>query len=98
MSGNDTRLSAAGWTLAIGAASGLGQPGDNREFHAIYSGADFGNPQRGLVAAVARGSGPGRVAREAAELAVHQLVEGYFGAAATLGAGRAASVALSSLN
>jgi serine/threonine protein phosphatase PrpC len=98
MSEDETRLSAAGWTLAIGAASGPGNPRDNPEFHAIYSGVDFGNLQRGLVAAVARGSGAGKVAREAAELAVHQLVEGYFGAAATLGAGRAASLALSSLN
>ena len=98
MSGNETRLSAAGWTLAVGAASAPEKPVDNREFHAIYSGADFGNLQRGLVAAVARGHGAGKLAREAAELAVHQLVEGYFGAAATLGAGRAASLALSNLN
>ncbi len=98
MSETEAQFSAAGWTLAIGAATSPGAPGVNREFHAVYSGADFGNPQRGVIAVVARGSGAPKVAREAAEIAVHQLVEGYFGAAATLGAGRAASIALSSLN
>jgi hypothetical protein len=98
MSGNETQLSAAGWILAIGALSRAGKAGENHDFHAIYNGADFGNPQRGLVAAVASGGGAGKVAREAAEIVVHQLVEGYFGAAATLGAGRAASLALSGVN
>ena len=95
---DEAQISAGGWTLAVGAASAASRPDRNHEFHAFYSGAAFGQPQRGLVAAVARGSGAERGAREAAEIAVHEFVEGYFSAAATLGAGRAASLALSSVN
>ena len=51
-------------------------------------------PGRGIIAAVARGIGAGPRAREAAHIALHGLLEGYFGAAATLGPGRAAALAL----
>jgi serine/threonine protein phosphatase PrpC len=98
MSEDQAQICAGGWTVAVGAASAAAQPDENHDFHAIYSGQAFGHPQRGLVATVARGSGAGRGAREAAEIAVHEFVEGYFGAAATLGAGRAAGLALASIN
>src|SRR5579862_1799660 len=90
-------LSAAGWTVAVGAASTPAAAGAH-EFHAIYSGEAFGHAARGIVAVVARGLGAERSMLEAAQLAVHSFVEGYFGAAATLGAGRAASLSLASIN
>lgn len=98
MSQDDAPLTASGWKLAIGAASSASQPATSTDFHAIYSGEAFGNGARGIVAAVARGVGSGKSAQEAAQIAIHSLVEGYFGAAPTLGAGRAASLALSSVN
>jgi serine/threonine protein phosphatase PrpC len=92
------QIGSGGWILTVGAASAADQPEENHDFHASYSGEAFGSPQRGLIAVVARGSGAGRGAREAAEIAVHELAEGYFGAAATLGPGRAAGLALASVN
>jgi hypothetical protein len=96
MGEDQPQISAGGWTLVVGAASAAAEPDGNHEFHATYSGEAFGSPQRGLIAVVARGAG--RSAREAAEIAVHELVEGYFGGAATLGPGRAAGLALASVN
>jgi serine/threonine protein phosphatase PrpC len=98
MSRDETNLSASGWTLAIGASSSVSTAPDTADFHAVYSGEAFDNIGRGIVAAVARGIGSGRGAEQAAQIAVHSLAEGYFGAAATLGAGRAAEVALASVN
>jgi hypothetical protein len=70
----------------------------SRDFHAVYRGETFGNPGRGIVAALARGNRPGTIAADVAQLAVHGFAEGYFGAVATLGSGRAAGIALSSMN
>jgi serine/threonine protein phosphatase PrpC len=104
MSPDQSKLSAWGWTLAIAplsvasAASAASAAAASADFHAIYSGEAFDKAGRGIVAAVARGIGEGRRAVEAAQIAVDSLAEGYFGAAATLGPGRAASLALASAN
>ena len=66
--------------------------------YVIHKGEAFDRPGRGIIAAVARGIGAGPRAREAAHIALHGLLEGYFGAAATLGPGRAAGLALGSAN
>lgn len=91
-------LSASGWTLAVGACSSCSETAENADVHVIYKGDAFDRPGRGIIAAVARGIGTRPRAREAAHVALHGLVEGYFGAAATLGPGRAASLALGSAN
>jgi serine/threonine protein phosphatase PrpC len=98
MSPDQSKLSAWGWTLAIAPASAVAAAPESADFHAIYSGEAFDKAGRGIVAAVARGIGDGRRAMEAAQIAVDSLAEGYFGAAATLGPGRAASLALASAN
>jgi len=98
MSPDQSKLSAWGWTLAIAPASAVSAAPESADFHAIYSGEAFDKAGRGIVAAVARGIGDGCRAMEAAQIAVHSLAEGYFGAAATLGPGRAASLALASAN
>jgi serine/threonine protein phosphatase PrpC len=98
MNTDQSKLSAWGWTLAIAPASAVSAAPQSADFHAIYSGEAFDKAGRGIVAAVARGIGEGRRAMEAAQIAVDSLAEGYFGAAATLGPSRAASLALTSAN
>ncbi|HEY2135465.1 MAG TPA: protein kinase [Xanthobacteraceae bacterium] len=88
-------LTASGWTLLVGASANSSESAD---VHVIYHGEAFSKPGRGIIAAVASGVGAGRRARDAAQIALHGLVEGYFGAAATLGAARAAGLALASAN
>jgi serine/threonine protein phosphatase PrpC len=92
------QLTASGWTVAVAASSSGSGPYATSDSHAICSGAAFNNIGRGIIAAVARGIGPGRSGFEAAQIAVHGLAEGYFGATATLSPGRAANLALASVN
>jgi len=98
MSQEPSTLNASGWTLAVGSGSSSSATAEGTEVHVVYKGDAFDRPGRGIIAAVSRGIGTGPRAREAAHVALHGLVEGYFGAAATLGAGRAASLALGSAN
>lgn len=97
MSVEGQHLTAAGWTLSVGAASRTAGT-DGPDFHAVYRGEAFGNPRRGLLVAVSRAASDDRAGREAAQIAVHSFAEGFFGAAPTLGVGRAASHALTSTN
>jgi serine/threonine protein phosphatase PrpC len=98
MSQEPSTLSASGWTLAVGAASSSLTTSESADVYVIYKGEAFDRPARGIIVAVARGIGIGTRAREAAHIALHGLLEGYFGAAATLGPGRAAGLALGSAN
>jgi serine/threonine protein phosphatase PrpC len=98
MSQEPSTLSASGWTLAVGASSSSSTTSESADVYVIYKGEAFDRPGRGIIAAVARGIGIGPRAREAAHIALHGLLEGYFGAAATLGPGRAAGLALGSAN
>jgi Protein kinase domain/Protein phosphatase 2C len=96
-------LNASGWTLAVGASSSASTTSEGADVYVIHKGEAFDRkifdrPGRGIIAAVARGIGDGPRAREAAHIALHGLLEGYFGAAATLGPGRAAGLALGSAN
>jgi hypothetical protein len=96
-------LDASGWTLAVGASSSASATSESAEVYVIHKGEAsdrkaLDGPGRGIIAAVARGIGAGPRAREAAHIALHGLLEGYFGAAATLGPGRAAGLALGSAN
>src|SRR5664279_2026737 len=96
MSDEQTPLSAAGWTLSIGAAGADSTAA--KDFHAIYRGESLGAPLRGVLAVISHGGGNGQPAMEAAQIAAQGVAEGYFGAPPTLGAGRAAGRALSSVN
>ncbi len=98
MSQQPSTLSSSGWTLAVGASSSSSETSESPDVYVIYKGEAFDRPGRGVIAAVARGIGTGPRAREAAHIALHGLLEGYFGAAATLGPSRAAGLALGSAN
>ena len=103
MSQQPSTLNASGWTLAVGASSSASATSEGADVYVIHRGEAsdrkaFDRPGRGIIAAVARGIGAGPRAREAAHIALHGLLEGYFGAAATLGPGRAAALALGSAN
>jgi len=103
MSQQPSTLNASGWTLAVGASSSASATSEGADVYVIHKGEAsdrnaFDRPGRGIIAAVARGIGAGPRAREAAHIALHGLLEGYFGAAATLGPGRAAALALGSAN
>ena len=103
MSQQPSTLNASGWTLAVGASSSAFATSEGADVYVIHKGEAFDRkvfdrPGRGIIAAVARGIGAGPRAREAAHIALHGLLEGYFGAAATLGPGRAAGLALGSAN
>ncbi|HEX9591511.1 MAG TPA: protein kinase [Bradyrhizobium sp.] len=103
MSQQPSTLNASGWTLAVGASSSASATSEGADVYVIHKGEAFDRkvfdrPGRGIIAAVARGIGAGPHAREAAHIALHGLLEGYFGAAATLGPGRAAGLALGSAN
>ncbi|HEX3505645.1 MAG TPA: protein kinase [Xanthobacteraceae bacterium] len=95
LAGEESTLTACGWTLQLGASSSSPQTSERADIFAVYSGEKFDRPARGILAAVARGIGP---SNEAAHIAIHLLTEGYFGAAVTLGARRAAAVALTGAN
>src|SRR3981081_4416284 len=98
MSQEPSTLNASGWTLAVGASSSSSATSESSDVYVIYKGEACDRARRGIIAAVARGIGAGPRAREAAHIALHGLLEGYFGAAATLGPGRAAGLALGSAN
>ena len=96
---NASLLTAPGWSLRFGTSSSGPQAPDRADIYAIYNGETFGRPARGILAAVARGvSANPAAAREAAHVALHMLAEGYFGAAPTLSAARAAAFAVTTAN
>jgi hypothetical protein len=88
------RLETPDWDLAYAGAGGTGRAA----FHALYRGDTSGNARRGLAAVLTEGPDDGTAARETAELAAHGFIEGYFGAAPTLSAPRAAGRALQAIN
>ncbi len=67
-------------------------------FYALYNGADYAVPGRGLAAIIAQAHPAPGCTGQAAQLAVHSFAEGYFGAPPTLSPRRAAGMALSAFN
>ncbi len=97
----DPPIASGGWQIATGfAATALSS--ESQRFYAVYDGAAFGHPERGIIAAIARGHSVDdsgiKGASEAAQLVVHSFAEGYFGARRTFGAKRSAHLALTSIN
>lgn len=96
----DAPVASGGWRIAAGFAESPPPEGSAR-FYAIYEGEAFGNPDRGIIAVLARGHPEAanvKAARDAAQLTVYGFAEGYFGARRTLGPKRAAQLSLSSIN
>jgi hypothetical protein len=89
------------WNVATGFAATL-SPQNSRNFYAVYEGDAFGHPERGIIAGMARAHGAAELqvesARNAAQITVHSLAEGYFGAQRTLSPKRALIVALNAVN
>ncbi len=90
-----------GWAVTPGFAAQA--PSEQASsFYALYDGADFGAPGRGLAGVIAQAQPdaglPATAARDSVQLAVHSFAEGYFGARRTLSGRRAAAASLSSLN
>ncbi len=91
--------STSGWAVETGFAAQA--PSEHASsFSALYDGADFAAPGRGLAAIIAQAHTDqlGNAARDAVQLAVHSFAEGYFGAQRTLSPRRAAAVSLTALN
>jgi hypothetical protein len=94
-------IASGAWRVATGFAA-QSSAVLSHNFYAVYGGEGFNSPERGLVGVIARAHADVQVstagARDAAQIAVHSFVEGYYGAQRTLSARRAASQSLSSLN
>ena len=90
-------LVSGGWQIRTGFTGA-----DAASHFSVYQGGDFGHPERGILAAIARahptGAAPADGPRDAAQISVFSFAEGYFGARRTLGVKRAANQALHSLN
>lgn len=92
---------SGGWRITPGFAAST-PSSESRNFYAVYPGEAFGAPERGVIAAMARAHpelpDQSTGARDSAQLVVHSLAEGYFGAQRTFSGRRAAGLALSSVN
>lgn len=94
-------IASGGWEIAAGyAASNPARA--SRNFPAIYAGTDFDYPARGIIAGIARAhpESPDLIdgARDSAQLVLHSVAEGYFGAPKTLSSRRAAGLSLGAIN
>jgi hypothetical protein len=94
-------VTSGGWRIGTGFAASI--PARHaHHFYAVYAGDAFGHPERGIIAAIARAHPEAQEhaagARDSAQLTVHSLAEGYFGAQRTLSSRRAASLALTTVN
>ena len=72
-------------TVAVGYASAQGKRPDNQDFGGFYEGSALERAGHGMIAAVADGVGGAKGGREAAELAVRALLEGYYAMPETIG-------------
>jgi hypothetical protein len=94
-------VESGGWRIGTGFA-GAAAPRNSSNFYAVYAGEDFGHAERGVIALMARAHPEAAAdlagAREAAQLVVHSLAEGYFGAQRTLSGRRAVGVAFTAIN
>lgn len=84
--------------VQIGLSSERGARARNEDYLAAYYGTAAERTSHGLIAAIADGVGGAKGGREAAELAVRGLIEGYLGQPSTLNVERAAARALEATN
>lgn len=84
--------------VQIGLLTRAGRLAENRDFVAAYTPSGHEHITKGIVVAVADGVSAGRGGREAAEISVRGLIEGYYGLPDTLGVERAAARAVGAVN
>jgi serine/threonine protein phosphatase PrpC len=70
---------------AAGVASECGPRANNQDFAGVYLASETERMRRGMVAALADGVSGGQGGREAAELAVRSLIEGYYAQSDSIG-------------
>ncbi|MBC2779142.1 bifunctional protein-serine/threonine kinase/phosphatase [Parasphingopyxis marina] len=85
-------------TIAGGFASETGRRAANEDFCALYIGTATEQATHGMLAAVADGVSAGGHGREAAELAVRSLVDGFYACPETIGPARSAERVLGAYN
>ncbi|HET9629605.1 MAG TPA: protein phosphatase 2C domain-containing protein [Novosphingobium sp.] len=83
---------------AAGFASLTGPRAENQDFGGVHLGTALERVRHGILAAVADGVSGGRAGREAAELAVRALVEGFYSVPDTVGPARAMQAPLAAYN
>jgi serine/threonine protein phosphatase PrpC len=84
--------------VAAGFASLTGPRADNQDFGGVHMGTPLERTRHGIIAAVADGVSGGKAGREAAELAVRSLIEGFYAMPDTLGPARAMQAPLAAYN
>lgn len=84
--------------VQIGLLTRAGRQTENRDFVAALSPSGREHMTKGAVVAVADGVSAGCGGREAAEISVRGLIEGYYGLPETLGIERAAARAVEAVN
>ena len=83
---------------AAGFASQTGPRAENQDFGGVHLGTALERVRHGILAAVADGVSGGKAGREAAELAVRALVEGFYAMPDTVGPARAMQAPLAAYN
>lgn len=71
--------------VSVGVASDRGPRADNQDFAAAWLGTATQTARHGVIAALADGVSGGKGGREAAELAVASLIDGYYAQPDTIG-------------
>lgn len=84
--------------VQIGLVTRAGRQAENRDFVAAYMATGNERVTKGVLVAVADGVSAGKGGREAAEISVRGLIDGYYGLPETLGVERAAARAVSAVN
>jgi serine/threonine protein phosphatase PrpC len=84
--------------VAAGFASLIGPRAENQDFGGVHMGTAIERARHGILAAVADGVSGGKCGREAAELAVRSLIEGFYAMPDTVGAARSMQAPLTAYN
>lgn len=84
--------------VAVGFASLTGPRADNQDFGGVHLGSALDRVRHGIVAAVADGVSGGKGGRQAAELAVQALIDGFYAHPDTIGPAKAMQAPLAAYN
>lgn len=84
--------------ISSGLASETGRRPRNEDYAGVYSGEPAERARRGIAVVIADGVGGAKAGRVAAEIAVRQFIDGYYGQRETLGIRQSAAQALASVN
>src|SRR6516165_10663616 len=89
---------ALGLKVSVGFASEAGPRKQNEDFGGAVFGPELPEPRRDVVAAIADGIGGAKGGRQAAEIAVRGVLDGYCDLPETMEVQRASAIVLDSLN